>query len=82
MTLSNSDTAIELRLQSFIQRIERLTAERDAITTDIGEVYKESKSAGLDPKIMRKVVALRKLDPDKRAEQDDLLTRYREAAGV
>ena len=80
--MNNSDSAIELRLQSYIQRIERLTEERDAISTDISEVYKESKSAGLDPKIMRKVVALRKMDPDKRAEMDALLEVYRKAAGV
>lgn len=80
--INNSDTAIELRLQGFIQRIERLTEERDAITTDIGEVYKESKAAGLDTKIMRKVVALRKMDEADRQEMDHLLALYRKAAGV
>lgn len=80
--ISNSDTAIELRLQSFIQRIERLITERDAINTDIGEVYKEAKGTGLDAKIMRKVVALRKMDEAERQEMDHLLALYRKAAGV
>ena len=78
----NSDSAIELRLQNFIRRIENLVGERDTITTDIGEVYKEAKSTGLDPKIMRKVGAVRKLDAETGQMQDDLLTAYRKAAGV
>lgn len=82
MTLHNSDTAIELRLQSFIQRIEKLVDERDTITTDIGEVYKEAKSAGLEPRFMREVVKLRAMDPDKRAYQDEMLAIYRKASGL
>lgn len=82
MTLHNSDSAIELRLQSFIQRIENVESEQAALTTDKAEIYKELKSQGLDAGIVRKVVKLRAMDPAKRAEMDDMLARYREAAGV
>ena len=41
----------------------------------------EAKSAGLDPKILRKVIALRKLDPAVRAEQRDLVDVYMHALG-
>ena len=45
------------------------------------EVYGEAKSSGFDPKIMRKVVALRKLDPNDRQEQESLLQVYLDAVG-
>lgn len=70
------------RLTSFIQRIERLEEEKKSLTSDVREVYAEAKSNGYDPKIMRKVVALRKLDPVDRAEQDALLGVYLQAVGM
>ena len=42
----------------------------------IKEVYAEAKALGFDPKIMRKVVAIRKLDTEKREEQEALLDIY------
>jgi uncharacterized protein (UPF0335 family) len=78
----NSETALELSLQSFIQRIEKLVEERDTITTDIGEVYKELKGTGLDAKIVRKVIAIRKMDPADRAAEAELLGIYLAAAGM
>ncbi len=78
----NSEAALELSLQSFIQRIEKLVEERDTITTDIGEVYKELKGTGLDAKIVRKVIAIRKMDPADRAAEAELLGIYLAAAGM
>ena len=70
------------RLKSFIDRIERLTGEKDSLSGDIREVYSESKSAGFDPKIIRAIIRLRKLDSADRKEQDELLDLYRRALGV
>lgn len=67
------------RLRSFIQRIERLEEEKRGLSADIKEVYGEAHSTGFDKKIMRKVVALRKLDPADRAEQEELLGVYLQA---
>lgn len=76
----NSDRGISAqRLKSFIQRVERLEAEKTALSADIREVYAESKSAGFDPKIMRKVVSLRKTDKAQRAEQTALIGVYLDA---
>ena len=69
------------RLKSFIERIERLEEERTALGADIREVYGEAKSTGYDPKIMRKVVALRKMDASDRQEQESLLQVYLDAVG-
>lgn len=67
------------RLKHFIQRIERLEEEKKSLGADVREVYAEAKSGGYDPKIMRKVVALRKLDPAERQEQEALIGVYLEA---
>ena len=70
------------RLKSFIERIERLEEEKQAIATDIKEVYGEAKSIGFDSKIMRKVVRLRKIDNEKRREEEELLDIYKSAIGM
>ena len=66
----------EDRLQSFIQRIEKLEDDKEFIKEDIKQVYAEAKSAGYEPKIMRKVVRLRKMDDEKRREEEQLLDLY------
>ena len=49
------------------------------LATDIREVYAEVKTFGLDTKVMRKLVALRKQDANERAELEALLDIYQEA---
>lgn len=78
----SSETATGARLRSFIERIERLEEEKKAIADDIKEVYAEAKGQGFDVKTMRKIVGLRKKDPDDRAEEDALLDTYMSALGM
>ncbi len=68
-------------LQAFIQRIERLEEEKAALAADIREVYAEAKGTGFEPKIMRQVVRLRKLEKADRQEQEALLDLYLHALG-
>ena len=70
------------RLKSFIERIESLEEEKNSILADIREVYSEAKSSGYEPKIMRKVLLIRKMDVDERFEQEALLDTYRNALGI
>jgi len=70
------------QLRSFIERIERLEEEKAALSADVREVYAEAKSNGYDPKIMRQVVRIRKLDGNERAEQEALLDTYLAALGM
>lgn len=67
------------QLRSFIERIERLEEEKAALAADIREVYAEAKANGYDTKIMRKIVALRKLDKADYQEQEAILELYKEA---
>lgn len=70
------------RLLSFIERVERLEAERDALSQDIREVFSEAKAVGFEVKIMRKLLKLRKIDSQKRAEEQALLETYAAAIGM
>ena len=69
------------RLRSFVERIERLEEEKRALGADIREVYAEAKSTGFDTKVMRQLIALRKMDEADRREREELLTLYRAALG-
>ncbi len=70
------------RLKSFIERIERLEEEKKAMAEDIRDVYSEAKSTGFEPKIMRKIVSLRKANLEKRREEQELLDLYMAAMGM
>ncbi len=70
------------RLRSFIERIERLEEEKTALMADIKEVYAEAKGTGFDPKTMRKVIRLRKMDDSDRQEEEFLLDTYLAALGM
>lgn len=70
------------RLKSFIERVERLEEEKKAISEDVRDVYAEAKGTGFDPKIMRKIVSLRKTNLEKRREEQELLDLYMSAIGM
>ncbi|MDA9170454.1 DUF2312 domain-containing protein [Alphaproteobacteria bacterium] len=70
------------RLKSLIERVERLEEEKNNLLSDIKEVFSEAKGLGYDPKIMRKVLIIRKMDVDERLEQEALLDTYRNALGI
>jgi uncharacterized protein (UPF0335 family) len=69
-------------LRKYIERIERLEEEKRALAGDIREIYAEAKGNGFEPRVMRRVVSLRRMKPADRAEEEALLGVYREAVGV
>lgn len=69
-------------LRAYIERIERLEEEKTNLAADIREVYSEAKGNGFEPKIIRKVVSLRKMEQADRLEEEELLDLYRRAVGV
>ncbi len=73
-------TADELR--QFIERIERLDAEKKDLAEQQKEVMAEAKGRGYDTKIIRKVIALRKREPNDIAEEEAVLEMYKEALGM
>ena len=76
------DNVAAEQLRLFIERIERLEEEKKGMADDIRDVYLEAKSQGFDPKTMKSVVRLRKMEKDARDEMDALLETYRNALGL
>lgn len=70
------------QLQSIVDRIEKLEDERALLAADIKDIYAEAKGNGFDPKIIKKVIALRKKDAAERAEEEALLETYMSALGM
>ncbi len=70
------------QLKSLIERIERLEEEKRALGEDIKEVYAEAKGTGFEPKIMRQIIKIRKMDRDEHDEQESLLDVYKRALGM
>lgn len=67
------------QLRSFVERIERLEDEKQALTNDIREIYSEAKGAGFDVKVLRQVVRLRKMDAHDRSQMEAVLDVYKRA---
>jgi uncharacterized protein (UPF0335 family) len=75
-----SIAADELRL--LIERIERLEEEKKAMSDDIRDVYGEAKARGYDPKTMRTVIRLRKMENHVRQEAEAMIETYLQALGM
>ncbi|PKR55429.1 DUF2312 domain-containing protein [Thalassospira marina] len=70
------------QLASYVERIERLEAEKANLMADIKEVYGEAKALGYDEKILRQVIKLRKIEEHERSEQEEVLEVYKRALGM
>ncbi len=70
------------RLKAFIERVERLEEEKAALAEDIKDIMAEAKGTGFDTKTMRKIIRLRKMDKQKRDEEEELLALYSAAIGM
>jgi len=70
------------QLIAVIERIEKINEEISALGADTKEIYAEAKSAGFDPKYIRQMVRLRRMDPDELSENDELIKIYRDALGL
>ncbi|CDG39611.1 MULTISPECIES: DUF2312 domain-containing protein [Asaia] len=85
MTGHNSDNVGGIaadRLRSVIERVERLEAERAALSSDIKDIFSESKSAGFDVPTIKQIIKIRKQDPAKVEEAETILDTYRRALGM
>ena len=73
-------TAGELR--QFVERMERLEAEKKDIADQQKEVLAEARARGYDVKVLRKLIALRKREPSEVSEEEAILELYKEALGM
>lgn len=70
------------QLKSIVERIESLEADKAAIAEGIKDVYTEAKGNGFDTKILKQVIALRKKDAGKRAEEQAVIAVYMQELGM
>lgn len=66
----------QTQLRQFIEQIERLEEEKKALAADIRDKFLEAKAVGFDPKIMKKVISLRKLSQTERDEIEAVMSAY------
>lgn len=69
-------------LLQFIERAERLDAEKKDIAEQMKEVFAEARGRGYDVARIKDVIKLRAMDPDERAEKEAVLAMYSEAVGL
>ena len=81
MTQSSSSIAEDI-IRSFVERVERLTEEKQNLMDDIKDVFAEAKSSGFDVKILRKIIAMRRMEEHERQEQEALIDLYAHAMGM
>jgi len=71
------------QLRAVVEKVERLSEERQSLSSDIREVYSEAKAQGFDTRALRKVVSLRKKDMHECQEEEEaLLATYMIALGM
>lgn len=69
-------------LRAFVERVERLEEEIAGLNEDKRDIYKEAKGNGFCTKTLKKIVALRRMDRDKRREEEEILDLYLAALGM
>ena len=82
ITNETAQTVAAGQLRSFIERVERLEEDRQAIADDIKEVFAEMKGTGFDTKAVRTLIRLRKKDQAERQEEEAILDLYKAALGM
>lgn len=77
-----SQTVAAGQLRAFIERIERLEEDKQAVADDIKDVFAEMKGSGFDVKAVRSIIRLRKKDQAERQEEEAILDLYKAALGM
>lgn len=82
METTDAISVVPEELRSYIEKIEKLELEKKEMQDHIRDVYAEAADKGFDPKIMKEVIKLRKMENDDREEQEMLLDTYQRALGM
>ena len=69
-------------LLTVIERIEKVEEHIGGFQDDRRSIYAEAKSRGFEPKIIRKIVQIRKRNKEELAEEEELMDIYTLALGM
>lgn len=78
----NAHKAAAEQIRAFIERYERLEAEKQDIADQQKEVMAEAKGNGFDVKALRRIIRDRKRDQDDLAEEEAIVELYKSALGM
>jgi uncharacterized protein (UPF0335 family) len=82
MSTVSPDAVAGEQIRAFVERIERVQEEIDALNGDKKEIYAEAKGNGFNTKVLKRIVQIRKMDQNERLEEDALLELYLTALGM
>ena len=81
-SLDNSYRVTGEELRQFIERYEYLESERKDLLEQQKEVLAEARNRGYDIRVVRKLMAIRRRDPQEVSEEDAVLQLYKDALGM
>ena len=58
------------------------SGSKRALGEDVKEVYAEAKGSGFEPKIMREIIKIRRMDKEEHDQQETLLDLYKRALSM
>lgn len=79
---SGPQTVAAGQLRAFVERIEHVNEDIDALSDDRKEIFAEAKAMGFDTKAIRKLIKLRRMDQAERQEAEAILDLYKAALGM
>ncbi len=74
--MSEIDGQVGARIRSFIERIEHVESEIKELTEGKKEIFAEAKADGLDTKVLKEIIKMRKEEQAERDERDAILDLY------
>ena len=77
--MNNLQDKAQKELKRLIERVERIEDERKELGKEVAEILQDAKATGFDPKIIRKVLAIRKKTKADYLEEEAILASYLQA---
>lgn len=70
------------KLKQFVEKLEHLESEKATIQDQVADVLASAKDNGFDPKVIKQVLKLKKIDEKERETAGFLLDSYMLALGL
>jgi uncharacterized protein (UPF0335 family) len=70
------------QIKAYVDRVEKLNAEKADIALATRDVFSEAKGSGFDVKALKEIIKLRKKSAEERAEEEYQLEAYKRAMGM
>ena len=67
------------QIRQLIDQVEKLEEDKLQINEDLKEVYNTAKAQGYDTNILKKLIKIRRMDEQKRVEEQEVLHLYMRA---